>query len=87
MMANENTLARIVAGRTDFVFDYVSSGTTAKAKDRDGVSLIEWCAYYGDISAIRFFFLMESRSIRWATILALTARFFMAIGGSGQFSH
>jgi len=57
MMANENTLARIVAGRTDLVFDYVSSGTTAKAKDRDGVSLIEWCAYYGDVSAIRFLLL------------------------------
>ena len=64
-----------VAGRTDLVFDYVSSGATAKAKDRDGVSLIEWCPYYGDVSAIR-----------WATILALTARFFMAIGGSVNFS-
>jgi uncharacterized protein len=57
MMANENTLARIVAGRTDLVFDYVSSGTTPRADDRDGVSLIEWCAYYGDVSAIRFLLL------------------------------
>jgi hypothetical protein len=68
-MANENTLARIVAGRTDLVFDYVSSGTTAKAKDRDGVSHIEWCAYYGDVSAIRFLLLprnshSESRVFR-----------------------
>ena len=56
-MANENTLARIVAGRTDLVFDYVSSRNTAKAEDSDGVSLIEWCAYYGDVSAMRFLLL------------------------------
>jgi ankyrin repeat protein len=57
MMANENMLARIVSGRTDLVFDYVSSRNTAKAKDPDGVSLIEWCAYYGDVSAMRFLLL------------------------------
>lgn len=47
-------LSRICAGRTDLVFDYVASGHAASSKDAGGVSLIQWCAYYGDVSAIRF---------------------------------
>ena len=45
---------RISDGRTDLVFDFVSQGQPANSKDNSGVSLIEWCAYYGDVSAIRF---------------------------------
>ena len=56
-MADENTIARIAAGRTDLVFAYVSTGTAAKVKDPGGVSLVEWCAYYGDVSAVRFLLL------------------------------
>jgi uncharacterized protein len=44
---------RIAGGRTDLVFDYLAQGHPAKA-EIDGVSLIRWCAYYGDVSAIRF---------------------------------
>ena len=47
-------LERIADGRTDLVFDYVSAGHAANSTDRNGVSLIKWCAYYGDLSAIRF---------------------------------
>ncbi len=47
-------LEQIVDGRTDLVFDYVSKGHSANAADQNGVSLIKWCAYYGDASAIRF---------------------------------
>jgi uncharacterized protein len=47
-------LDRISDGRTDLVFDYLADGHAATSKDRDGVSLIEWCAYYGDVSAMRF---------------------------------
>ncbi|MEK6302772.1 MAG: ankyrin repeat domain-containing protein [Acidobacteriota bacterium] len=47
-------LDRISDGRTDLVFDYLSQGKPANSKDNNGVSLIEWCAYYGDVSAIRF---------------------------------
>ncbi|MBI1940804.1 MAG: ankyrin repeat domain-containing protein [Acidobacteria bacterium] len=47
-------LNRIADGRTDLVFDYLSEGYAAKSRDRNGVSLIKWCAYYGDVSAIRF---------------------------------
>lgn len=47
-------LHRIVDGRTDLVFDYLSEGHAATSRDTNGVSLIKWCAYYGDVSAIRF---------------------------------
>jgi len=47
-------LERIVDGRTDLVLDYVSAGHAPSATDRNGVSLIRWCAYYGDVSAIKF---------------------------------
>jgi uncharacterized protein len=53
-MAKNKTLDRIMDGRTDLVFEYLSEGHAASSKDHDGVSLIEWCAYYGDVSAIRF---------------------------------
>src|SRR5258708_18282723 len=47
-------LDRIADGRTDLVFDCLSEGHVANSKDKDGVSLIQRCAYYGDVSAIRF---------------------------------
>ena len=47
-------LDRISNGRTDLVVEYVSQGKPADSKDANGVSLIEWCSYYGDVSAVRF---------------------------------
>jgi ankyrin repeat protein len=47
-------LERIVDGRTDLVFEYLAAGHAASSTDPGGVSLIQWCAYYGDVSAIRF---------------------------------
>ncbi|HXX21963.1 MAG TPA: ankyrin repeat domain-containing protein [Terriglobia bacterium] len=47
-------LERIADGRTDLVFSYLAEGHPANSADRNGVSLIQWCAYYGDVSAIRF---------------------------------
>jgi uncharacterized protein len=44
---------RIVDGRTDQVFDLIAAGHPASTTDFDGVPLIRWCAYYGDVSAIR----------------------------------
>ena len=35
------------------MFDHLAGGGLAIATDEDGVSLIQWCAYYGDVSAIR----------------------------------
>jgi uncharacterized protein len=45
-------LKRIADGRTDLVFDHVASGKPATVSI-DGQPLIRWCAYYGDVSAIR----------------------------------
>ena len=47
-------LNRIAAGRTDLIFDYLAQGNPATATDANGVSLIKWCDYYGDLSAMRF---------------------------------
>ncbi len=47
-------LERIADGRTDLVFEYLSGGRSASASDGNGEALITWCAYYGDVSAIRF---------------------------------
>lgn len=49
----ETLLARIADGRTDLVFDWVAGGRPATATDGDGRRLVEWCAYYGDVSAVR----------------------------------
>lgn len=51
---SKSTLDRIADGRTDLVFEFVAAGHAPDAKDAGGVSLIKWCAYYGDVSAIRF---------------------------------
>jgi len=51
---SKGILDQITDGRTDRVFDYLSAGYPAHSTDAEGVSLIRWCAYYGDVSAIRF---------------------------------
>ena len=47
-------LEEIAEGRTDLVFDYLAEGHAANSTDASGVSLIRSCAYYGDVSAIKF---------------------------------
>jgi len=44
----------IADGRTDLVFEYLEQGNAASSADADGVSLLQWCAYYGDVSAMKF---------------------------------
>jgi len=51
----------IADGRTNLVFEYVWNGNPATAADQDGVSLLQWCAYYGDVSAMKFL-LMQGAS-------------------------
>lgn len=46
-------LDRIANGRTDLVFEWIAGGGDPGARI-DGASLIGWCAYYGDVSAIRY---------------------------------
>lgn len=54
-MAKDNdVLVRELAdGRTDLVFDLIGAGVAPDKQDENGVSLLNWCAYYGDVSAIR----------------------------------
>jgi uncharacterized protein len=47
-------LDRIAQGRTDLVFEYVAAGHPAGTRDGNGISLLRHCAYYGDVSAMRF---------------------------------
>lgn len=47
-------LIRIASGRTDLVRDVLAAGTPPSITDDDGVRLIQWCAYYGDVTAIRY---------------------------------
>lgn len=68
-------LQRIANGRTDLVFDFVRGGNAATTADERGVTLIEWCAYYGDVSAIRFL-LAEGESLRSLSETALIAAAF-----------
>lgn len=47
-------LQQIVNGRTDLVFEYLAQGHAAQSTDEHGRPLILWCAYHGDVSAVRF---------------------------------
>jgi ankyrin repeat protein len=47
-------LSEIANGHTDLVFEFVAEGNRAATKDGNGTSLLQWCAYYGDVSAIKF---------------------------------
>lgn len=49
----DRILERITAGRTDLVIDYLAAGNPARSVDREGTSLLRWCAYFGDVSAMR----------------------------------
>ncbi len=42
-----------VDGRTELVFELLAAGCPPDTKDRQGVSLMQWCAYYGDVSAMK----------------------------------
>lgn len=46
-------LERIADGRTDLVWSCVAEGDPPTASV-GGMRLLEWCAYYGDVSAMRF---------------------------------
>ncbi len=46
-------LNHIINGRTDLIAEYLAGGHPATSKDKNGVSLLQWCAYYGDVSAIK----------------------------------
>ena len=47
-------LEEIAEGRTDLVFEFVGEAHSANSTDHNNVSLIQHCAYYGDVSAMKF---------------------------------
>jgi ankyrin repeat protein len=47
-------IASVADGRTDLVIDLLTLGVAADARDGNGVSLMQWCAYFGDVTAIRY---------------------------------
>ncbi|MBW8749013.1 MAG: ankyrin repeat domain-containing protein [Acidobacteria bacterium] len=47
-------LREFADGRTDLVFELIEAGVAPDRQDEGGVSLLRWCAYYGDVSAMRF---------------------------------
>jgi uncharacterized protein len=51
---SEHLFEQIAVGRTDMVIDHVAAGHGVTASDKDGVSLLQWCSYHGDVSAIKF---------------------------------
>jgi hypothetical protein len=66
--------AQITDGRTDLVIDYLSAGHAAASADQNGVPLIQWCAYYGDVTAIKYRFsrTFDDRATAFLLAQALT---------------
>ena len=46
-------LDKIINGRTDLVADLLLQGHAPNSADASGTKLISWCAYHGDVTAIR----------------------------------
>ena len=46
-------ITRVGSGRTDLVVDLLAAGVSAMTRDESGVSLLQHCTYYGDVSAIK----------------------------------
>lgn len=51
---SQDLLQQITDGHTDLVIDYVAAGNAATSANERGFSLIQWCAHYGDVTAIKF---------------------------------
>ena len=47
-------MRRIADGRTDLVWDLLAQGTEVSARTPEGATLVQTCAWYGDVSALRF---------------------------------
>ena len=52
--AHDRLLAEFTAGRTDLLFDLLPAGLPATFRDANGTSLAQTCAYFGDVSALRY---------------------------------
>lgn len=52
-MTSQNILERIAGGRTDLVLDLPLATVLTASEESGGASPLSWCAYYGDVSALR----------------------------------
>lgn len=52
-MTAASLLARIAAGRTDLVHDLLVTDAQSRNAVENGATPLQWCAYYGDVSALR----------------------------------
>lgn len=59
------TFERIAEGRTDLLAELLAAGTPPDASDPSGVTLAQWCAYYGDVAALRT---LEARGVRLSSL-------------------
>ena len=55
-------------GRTDLVGPLLEAGVRANFRNQHGVSLMQTCAYYGDVSAIRGLLARGAHYKSWAQI-------------------
>jgi len=51
---HEELFHQLEEGRTELVFDLLAAGVAADFRDAHGVAIIRHCAYYGDVTAIRY---------------------------------
>jgi uncharacterized protein len=52
-MENEKLIAEFEDGRTDLLIALLEAGVPASFRNQNGVTLMQTCAYYGDVSALR----------------------------------
>jgi uncharacterized protein len=52
--STDELLREIADGRTELVFELIDAGCPAQLRQEGGVSLLQQCAYYGDVSAVKF---------------------------------
>lgn len=50
-------LNKIADGRTDLIVDALDAGLPVNSTDTQGIALIKWAAYYGDVTAIKYLLL------------------------------
>ena len=50
----DSLISEFVDGCTDLVFQLLAQRHSPNAVDQNGVSFMQWCAYYGDVSAMKF---------------------------------
>jgi len=84
-MTAEQLLARIAAGRTDLVHHALSELARDSAPRVEGASAIQWCAYYGDTSAVRALLVVVQRWGSWETISVWVVPRSTVIGSCASF--